>query len=177
MGSADLDWVWWIVSPQNPLKNPCETEDFEERLNLARSVANHPRIKVSDVEKRLGTSYTASTLARLAPVLGRACFVWIMGADSFAALHCWNRWQEIPARLPLIVLDRPGFTFRALSSPAARALAGGRIDERDAHLIACRPPPAWTFLSLPRRKESSSAIRSRERHHTATRKGLNARRD
>ena len=172
--SADLDWIWWIVSPQNPLKDPSETEDFTERLALARTVSSHPRILVSDLENRLRTSFTASTLAKLRPVLDRACFVWIMGADSFGGLHRWARWREIPRYLPLIVLDRPGSTFSALSSPAARALAGRRIDERDAHQIACLRPPAWTFLSMPRRKESSSAIRGTERHQTATRKVLNA---
>jgi nicotinate-nucleotide adenylyltransferase len=171
---ADLDWVWWIVSPQNPLKDPSETGDFAERLDLARTVSTHPRIVVSDLEKRLGTGYTASTLAGLRPVLDRACFVWIMGADSFGGLHRWNRWREIPQYLPLIVLDRPGSTFRALSSPAARTLAGLRIDERDAHRIACLPPPVWTFLSMPRRNESSSAIRGIHGHQTATRKVLNA---
>jgi nicotinate-nucleotide adenylyltransferase len=172
--SADLDWVWWIVSPQNPLKDPSETEDFAERLELARLVATHPRWVVTDLEKQLGTSYTAATLSKLRPILKRACFVWIMGADSFAGFNRWNRWREIPELLPLIVLDRPGFTFKALSSPAARFLAGRRINERDAGRIACLCPPAWTFLSMPRRNESSSAIRGNQRHRIATRKVLNA---
>jgi nicotinate-nucleotide adenylyltransferase len=172
MRSADLDWVWWIVTPQNPLKTPSETEDFGDRLNLARLVAKHPRMLVSDIENRLGTRFTASTLARLKPVLDRACFVWIMGADSFCGLHRWNRWREIPALLPLIVLDRPGSTLCALSSPAARALERRRIDECDAHTIACRPPPAWTFLSLPQRKESSTAIRRPRGDSMASTEGL-----
>ncbi len=174
MRSAHLDCIWWIVSPQNPLKDPNETEDFAERLELARAVACHPRMLVTDLESRLATSFTADTLLRLRPLLGGACFVWIMGADSFSGLHRWNRWREIPECLPLLVLDRPGSTLRALSSPAARALARWQIDERDAAKIACLRPPAWTFLSMPRRPESSSAIRVRARHQTATRKVLNA---
>ena len=145
--------------PRTRSRTRAKTEDFAARFELARAVADHPKIVVTGLERRLGTASTAATLARLRPVLDRACFVWIMGADSFGGLHRWNRWREIPRALPLIVLDRPGSTLRALSSPAARALAGRRVDQRDARKIACLPPPAWTFLSMPRRKESSSAIR------------------
>jgi nicotinate-nucleotide adenylyltransferase len=158
--SARLDFVWWLVSPQNPLKDPAHTEDFRERTALARTIAAHPRFVVTDLEQRIGSRMTAKTLHALKPVLRRGRFVWIMGADSLAGLHQWRRWKELPRTLPLLVIDRPGWTFRALSSPAARFLARWRIRESDAALLADLRPPAWVFLTLPLRKESSTAIRS-----------------
>ena len=63
----DLDEVWWMVSPQNPLKPVAGMAPFAERLDQARQVAaGHKRIHVTDIEDRLGGSYyTADTLRRL----------------------------------------------------------------------------------------------------------------
>lgn len=158
--TAELDWVWWLVAPQNPLKDPGTTGDFARRLEGALSIARHPRFVVTSLERTLQSRNTAETIARLKPVLDRGRFIWIMGADSFAGLHLWRRWQEIPRALPLLVVNRPGWIFRALSSPAARRLDGVRCpDECIATLADCRPP-AWAFVTLPLREESSSAIRA-----------------
>ena len=154
-----LDAVWWMVSPQNPLKDPAETDDFAERLSAAKKLAHHPRFLVTDLEKHLGTRNTAQTLAKLKPMLARGQFVWIMGADSFAGLHQWNRWRDIVKTLPLAVIDRPGHGLKAMSSPAARLLAKYRVNRRSAAKLVGTKPPAWVFLSLPLRKESSTAIR------------------
>jgi nicotinate-nucleotide adenylyltransferase len=154
-----LDEIWWLVSPQNPLKDPRETSDFEKRLAQTRAIANHPRFVVTDLEARLGTRTTAETLASLGPMLRQGRFVWIMGADSFAGLHRWNRWKELPARLPLAVLDRPGQSLKALTSPAARLLARRKLRRSKAAKLIETKPPCWVFLKLPLRSESSSAIR------------------
>jgi nicotinate-nucleotide adenylyltransferase len=154
-----LDAVWWLVSPQNPLKDPRETDDFAERLAAAKSLAQHPRFLVTDLENHLGTRNTAQTLAKLKPMLARGKFVWIMGADSFAGLHRWNRWREIVKTMPLAVIDRPGHSLKAMSSPAARLMAKHRLPRLAAARLASTRAPAWVFLSLPLRKESSTAIR------------------
>jgi nicotinate-nucleotide adenylyltransferase len=113
-----LDQVWWMVSPQNPLKDPRDTEDFDERFAAVKAIARHPRMRVLDIEARLDSRTTAETLRRLAAVFRRGRFVWIMGADSFAGLHRWNDWQVIPATLPLAVFARPEFCQAALATGA-----------------------------------------------------------
>lgn len=158
--TARLDWVWWLVAPQNPLKDPGTTGDFGRRMERAREVAAHPRFVVTGFERELGSTCTAETVAFLKPVLERGRFVWIMGADSFATLDRWRRWREIPAAMPLLVINRPGWTLRALSSPAARTLDAFRCPEEDAGRLADLRPPAWSFLTVPLRSESSSAIRA-----------------
>ena len=58
-----LDQVWWMVSPQNPLKPADGMAPFAERVASARAMARDKRIKVTDIEARLQTRYTAETLA------------------------------------------------------------------------------------------------------------------
>jgi len=162
-----LDWVWWLVSPQNPLKDPGETGEYAGRLAYARRIARHPRFVVSDVENQFSSRNTAQTLDRLAPALRRGRFVWIMGADSFADLHRWHDWLEIPATLPLAILARPGYSLRALGGPAATRFDAAQVPSEFApHLVDCRPP-AWVFIPMPLRPESSTAIRSRRRGRQA----------
>lgn len=156
-----LNWIWWLVAPQNPLKDPADYAGYEERLRQVRRVARHPRFIVSDIERELGTSTTAGLLRQLAPVMQRGHFVWIMGADSFADLHRWNDWIAIAESIPLAFLARPGYSIRALYSPAALRYAEYRLPNEDAARLADMKPPAWVFVPMPLRRESSSAIRQR----------------
>ena len=156
-----LDEVWWLVSPQNPLKDSADTADFNSRLAHARSLAAHPRMRVTGLEAALGTRTTARTFEALHPMFELGNFVWIMGADSFAGLHHWNEWREIPATLPLAVFARPGWSLKALGSPAAQLLSRYRLDGSDAARLADLDAPAWVFLNMPLRHESSTEIRNR----------------
>ena len=156
-----LDWVWWLVSPQNPLKDKSETGDYAVRLAEARIIASHPRFVVSEFEKQAGTRTTAETIDALRPALRRGRFVWIMGADSFADLDRWNDWLDIPMSLPLAVLARPGYSVKALASKAAVRFEEYRITSGLAATLPFHPAPAWVFLQMPLRAESSTAIRRR----------------
>jgi nicotinate-nucleotide adenylyltransferase len=156
-----LDWVWWLVSPQNPLKDPSETGEYAARLAFTRRIARHPRFAVTDLERQLAARTTAETLRGLASVLRRARFVWIMGADSFADLHRWNDWLTIPATLPLAILARPGHSVRALSGRAATRFSERQIPYFEAPKLIAHRPPAWAFIPMPLQKESSTAIRKR----------------
>src|SRR5690242_8506315 len=78
-----LDQVWWLVSPQNPLKPAEGMAPFDERLRQAAAVAAaDKRIRVSSIEADLGTTFTADTLAALRRRFPRARFVWLMGSDN-----------------------------------------------------------------------------------------------
>jgi nicotinate-nucleotide adenylyltransferase len=158
-----LDWIWWLVAPQNPLKDPAGYADYEERLKQVRRVARHPRFIVSDLEREFGTTTTASFLRKLAPAMAKGHFVWIMGADSFADLHRWNDWASIVRTVPLAFLARPGYSIRALNSPAALRYGAYRLPNADAALLPETRPPAWVFVPMPLRGESSTAIRTGRR--------------
>ena len=126
-----LDRVWWLVSPGNPLK-PDAPADLARRLAAARAIMRHPRVEVTDLEARLGTRYTAATLAALQARYPGVRFVWLMGADNLAGFHRWERWPEIMAAVPVGVLARPGEQLRAGLSPAARRFARWRLPQAQA---------------------------------------------
>ena len=155
-----LDWVWWLVSPGNPLKARGPAP-LAQRLAQARAVMRHPRVKVTDLESRLGTRHTALTLARLQARNPGVRFVWIMGADNLAQLHRWRDWRRIMTSVPVCVLVRPGARLAARFAPAARAFRGSQLNERDARTLPRARPPAWVLLNLPLSPASSSAIRAR----------------
>lgn len=158
-----LDWVWWLVSPQNPLKDPKETGEYGARLAYTRRIARHPRFVVTDLEQQIKTRYTAETLQALKGAFRRGKFVWIMGADSLANLHKWHHWTDIAESLPMAVLARPGFSIRALQSPAATRYAARQMPDQFAAALPGRKPPAFVFVTMPLRKESSTAIRNRRK--------------
>ena len=113
-----LDEVWWLVSPGNPLKPAEGMAPYPARLASARHMARHAPIRVSAVEARLKTRYTADTLARLVPLYPRHRFVWLMGSDNLAQFHQWRDWRKIALEVPIAVIARPGYDRRARASPA-----------------------------------------------------------
>ena len=154
-----LDRVWWLVSPGNPLKSTDGLPDVRHRLAAVQRVANHPRAIVTDLEARLGTRYTIDLVRRLKALKPTVHFVLVIGADNWATFHRWGGWREIARLVPIAVIDRPGATFAALASPAARTFAGARVAERDSHLLPHLTPPAWTFIAGVKVPLSSTDLR------------------
>jgi nicotinate-nucleotide adenylyltransferase len=154
-----LDVVWWVVSPQNPLKTRAGMADFETRLAQAAAVASHPRVIVADFERAVGAGYTIDTVRFLLRRYPGTSFVWIMGADGLASFHCWRAWRDIMHAVPMAVFDRPGWRYRALAAAAATAFSRARLAESRAGLLAGATPPAWSFLSIPLSAASSTALR------------------
>lgn len=154
-----LDRVWWLVSPGNPLK-PRGPAPLADRMAAAQARMQHPRVTVTDIEARLGTRITADTLAALRVAYPRVRFTWLMGADNLAQLHLWHDWRRIMETVPVGVLARPGERISARMSPAARIYAHARIPARNSRQLARSEPPAWCFVNVPMRDDSSTAIRA-----------------
>ena len=163
LAKLQLDYVWWMVSPQNPLKPAYETKDFEARIRTTEKLARHPKFIVTGLERSLQTTTTAQTLEKLQPVLSKARFVWLMGADSFAGLHHWNDWRTIPYTLPIAVFDRPGWTAKSLAGTAAKSFKACQVNEQHVSLLPYFNTPAWGFVPMPQRPESSTSLRAQTR--------------
>ncbi len=155
-----LDAVWWLVSPQNPLKRTDGMAPLAERLARARQVAAHPRILASDLESLLGTRYTADTLRTLRRRLPGRRFVWLMGADNLVQIDRWESWTEIFHTLPVAVLARPTYSLRASSAKAAQRFRRRRLPEARADRLAAARPPAWAFLHIRLSALSATEIRN-----------------
>jgi nicotinate-nucleotide adenylyltransferase len=161
MRRLNLDAVWWLVTPGNPLKDNADLASLERRLTAAVSLEGHPRLHVTALEAHLGTRYTADTLARITRLFPATRFVWIMGADNLVQFHRWRDWRRIFRTLPVAVVARPGYGQKALSSVAARSFGAARIDTDDAARLTRGPLPAWVYLDDRLDSSSSTAIRAR----------------
>jgi nicotinate-nucleotide adenylyltransferase len=157
MKQLGLDEVWWLVSPQNPLKPTEGMAPFEERFEAAKKVARHPRITVSDFEQLYHTQYTADTLRKLKLRYPRIRFVWLMGADNLATIHHWQDWKSIFSMVHIAVYDRAPYTLKALSSLAA--LRYKQAQTKPTKLTS-NPLPAWCLLWGKRHPLSATFIRN-----------------
>ncbi len=158
-----LDRVWWIVTPGNPLKDPGELATTPMRVAEAKRVARDPRIDVTAFEEEIGARYTVDTLAYLKRRYPGVRFVWIMGADNLAGFHRWRGWRRIARMMPIAIIDRPGWTLKAIHSRSGAALTPKRVGENDALALPGLKPPAWVFLHGPRSHLSSTKLRQMRR--------------
>jgi nicotinate-nucleotide adenylyltransferase len=159
----NLDRIWWLVSPGNPLKDTRELAPLSWRVAAARKVSNHPRIEVTAIEAAIGATYTFETISYLKRRCPGVFFVWLMGADNFRGFDRWQHWRDIAKLVPIAVIDRPGFTLTALHGRAAETLAPFRRDKSYAPVLATTPPPAFVFLHGPRSPISSTELRGKPR--------------
>ena len=161
-----LDEVWWLVSPQNPLKAAAGMAPFAARLEAARALNTDPRIRVTGIEREFGTRYTKDTLGALKGRFPGVRFVWIMGADNMAEVCRWKAWPAIFRTVAIAIFARPSYSLRALSGRAARRFRRARIGESQAGRLAGMSPPAWVFLNRPRNPASATRIRARRQGRT-----------
>ena len=159
-----LDAVWWVVTPGNPLKSHDELATLYERMQLCRAMSRgDPRIRITDFEADLASAYTAATLSFLKLRLPHVRFVWLMGADNLATFHRWQEWQAIMEMMPVAVVDRPGWRLRSMAEQTAKRFKDSFVPESRAVLLPGMEPPAWTFLTGPLSDLSSTAIRAARR--------------
>ena len=105
MKGLNLDAIWWLVSPQNPIKD-LKPLPLQERVRLCKELANHPRILISDIEKDLGTTITYYSIRKLKTYYPDTQFVWISGMDNALSLHKWNHWRKLLAEICMVHLTR-----------------------------------------------------------------------
>src|SRR4029077_7561987 len=109
-----LDFVWWLVTPQNPLKPVAGMAPLHDRVRDAKKIVRHPRILVLDIEHDFHTHYSFDTLRALQKRFAQVRFVWLMGSDNLNIFRRWHRWAEFAQRVPIAVIQRPGTILSAL---------------------------------------------------------------
>lgn len=123
--NSDLDKIWFVVSPRNPLKDSHTLLNEYDRLHLVElAIENNPKFRASNVEYHLPRpSYTINTLAYLSEKFPLEHFTVIMGSDSYHNLPRWKNQEQILAYYRIIVYQRPGFEITASALPdTVRAL-------------------------------------------------------
>ncbi len=154
-----LTEAWWLVSPGNPLKPAAGMAPLSARFRSARELARRAPIRVTAIERELGTRYTADTLRALKRRYRRRRFVWIMGADNLAQFHRWRHWRRIAHEMPIAVIARPGYHDAALASPAMAWLRRYRLSAAGFSNRGEWSAPALIELRFDPDPHSASQIR------------------
>lgn len=155
-----LDRIWWLVTPGNPLKDTRGLQPLAKRMAAAKRLANHPRIDITGLEAVINTRYTYDTLEFLVRRCRGVKFVWVMGADNLRSFSRWQNWRGIANLMPMAVIDRMGSSLYATGARAPQALARYRLPEQFASVLADRKPPAWIYLHGLKSPLSSTALRA-----------------
>jgi len=128
-----LDAVWWLLSPQNPLKT-IKPLPLAERMILCQTLVQHPKILVSDIEQALGTSITYQSVRKLKTFYPDTQFVWITGMDNALGFHRWNNWQDLLKEICMVHLTRNPARSLVRSSPY-------RMYDRQKHVFLDKGGP------------------------------------
>ena len=162
--ALNLDQIWWLVSPQNPLKSSADMEPLATRLAHARKIAApYPFLRVLTPEAGLPHNYTYNTLTYLKKTMPLARLIWVMGADNLDQFSRWHRHQDMIRLLPIAVIDRPSYSMKAIAD--GRWLLGRRCQvAKMRHAIAIRSLklPSWCFIAGQRHAASATEIRQQE---------------
>lgn len=125
MAEHNLDFVWWLVTPQNPLKGRVDMAPYEDRFASVETIIdNHPRMMATHLERDLGTNYTYETVSKLIKHFPRTEFTFICGMDNALIFHKWDRWRQLAKLIPILFIARPpagmlvrGCPVRMLKNP------------------------------------------------------------
>jgi len=114
LNETTINKIWFVVSPQNPLKESKTLLNEFDRLHLVRlATQDDNRIKCSDIEFNLPKpSYTSNTLMFLAEKYPEHQFALIMGSDSFQNLDKWKNYEAIINNYSIYVYKREGYDIR-----------------------------------------------------------------
>lgn len=166
--ALDLDAIWWMVSPQNPLKSR-KASALEERTRLCQTLVNsHPKIHVSTLESDFSSSSTYQTVTTLQHHFPSTHFCWISGLDIALTLHEWNNWHDLLNIIPFAHIARPPADTLVKRTPV-------RLHSTQTHRIIStagryRLTPGYSYWVMNRKMipQSSSKIRATQKKHLQT---------
>ena len=164
MDALGLDEAWWLVSPGNPLKPRAGMAPLSARVKSALQQARRAPIRVTAIERELGTRYTVDTLRALKRRYPRSRFVWLMGADNLSQFHRWKDWRRLAREMPIAVIARPGYDEDALASPAMAWLRRYRLSASRFRNRSEWSAPALIELRFDPDPRSATQLREQDPH-------------
>jgi nicotinate-nucleotide adenylyltransferase len=162
----NLQQVWFVVSPQNPLKKKDTLlADYQRLYMVQLAIGDNDRLRASDIEFKLAIpSYTIDTLAFLNEKYPDHQFYLVMGEDNLYTLHKWKNIQELIKRYPILYYPRPD-SVRPNSAALDQILQNADIHRSEAPLMEISgtfirngirhgkdmsyyvPPAVWKYIS------------------------------
>lgn len=152
--------VWWLVSPGNPLKPAKGMAPLPLRVRSARRASRGLPIRVTAIERDLGTRYTVDTMRALVRRFPDRRFIWLMGADNLQQFHRWRDWRGIARGVTIAVVARPGYDRPAQATRAMGWLRRYVRPAGQAGQWTRWKPPAIVLLRIPTDPTSATALRA-----------------
>jgi len=153
-----LEEIWWLITPQNPLKIS-KPATYNERFNNCNNITKGTPIIIKEIEKKINSQYTYQTLNYLLKKYTRIKFYWLMGADNLINFHKWQHWRQIFNEISVVIFKRHGYNNRALNSITSKTFATAQIKSLHLHQELFQILPSWTWVNNREIKISSSEIR------------------
>ncbi len=139
-----LDFVWWLVTPHNPLKDKNIIAPYEERFSQVEKMTAHdPAMMATHLERDIGSRYTYETVSALRQAFPKTDFLWICGMDNALIFHRWQRWQDILKTMPMTFIARPPAGALVRSSPLRMADVPHHSQTHGARTDLGKPGVYW----------------------------------
>ncbi len=154
----NLDEIWWLVTPQNPLKIN-KPASYKDRVRNSRLITKNQPIKIKEIEKKINSKYSYQTIKYLNTHYKNIKFVWLMGADNLINFHKWQNAFKIFNEIPIVVFRRYGYNEKALKSYTSNFYKNFKINSKNINFESFYKLPAWTIIPNKEVKISSTEIR------------------
>ena len=121
-----LDEIWWLVTPQNPLKIS-QPATYKERVKNCKKITTNYPIKIKEIEKKIRSKFSYQTINFVQNYYNNISFFWLMGADNLINFHKWHKWKIISQKCNIVVFDRYGYKKKSLNSTTFKRLNGKNL--------------------------------------------------
>ncbi len=153
-----FDEVWWLVTPQNPLKIN-KPASYSERVENCKIMTKNKPIKIKEIEKKINSQYSYQTIKYLSNHYRNINFFWLMGADNLIHFHKWQNAQKIFNEIPIVVFRRYGYNQKALKSYISNLYKNFRVKNKNIDINNFNELPSWTIIQNKEIRISSTEIR------------------
>lgn len=158
----DLDEIWWLVTPQNPLKDTKDTASYEERFaSVEKTIEGEPNMVATHLEAELGSQYTYETVTKLKAAFPGTEFIFICGMDNAVIFHKWDRWQDLIREIPIVFIARPEMDIPAQDSPLRLFKDAPHHEETKGGETDLKKPGVYWLRRTPEMDISSTEIRNK----------------
>ncbi len=155
-----LNEIWWLVTPQNPLKIN-QPASYKDRVKNCKIITKNYPIKITEIEKKINSKYSYQTIKFLNKHYNNINFFWLMGADNLINFHMWQNSHRIFKEIPIVVFRRYGYNESALKSYTSNFYKKYKINKKNILISDFDKLPAWTIVHNKEIKISSTEIRKK----------------
>ena len=131
-----MDQIWFVISPQNPLKKEGSLLNEHHRKHLIDlSIEGEKKLRTSNVEFKLPKpSYTIDTMTYLAEKYPQHTFSIIMGSDSFTNIKRWKNYEALLKNYEIYIYERPGFKVKEMPEAKLTILQAPLLEISSTHI-------------------------------------------